>query len=324
MSLRRAQRGIRNLGGFAGGTSRLARPPAVLPEPDIRPGETLCPTYVGNAWNADSFVSYRLLGFDSTGTKLWFWSNGDPAFGWFSWPDLAVTSDDRGGEITSPHPEMAIGPDETVYDVGPAGDPDEWIDAIDLAGTRTRIYTDGTTNRGLQLRYNYAEDMLYALARISDPFAAQQLHRINPSTGTRTLVEADLPEAYNLAAATDGALWWVDPIDGGVLRYVDGVGFHGYYAMEVSEFSGLYPLPDGGMLLVGGNASGPPQVAVFPGTSVGPGGFLTDVEVFTCDEVTQHASYDGVTYHAHAWNQGFTAFELGDVNDPDIGIWSTE
>lgn len=37
MSLRRYQRGVRNLGGFAGGTSHLARPPAVLEEPDIRP-----------------------------------------------------------------------------------------------------------------------------------------------------------------------------------------------------------------------------------------------------------------------------------------------
>lgn len=34
----RYQRAIRNLGGYAGGTSRLARPPTVLEEPDVRPG----------------------------------------------------------------------------------------------------------------------------------------------------------------------------------------------------------------------------------------------------------------------------------------------
>lgn len=215
-----------------------------------------------------------------------------------------------------------MGPDEEVYEVGPSGDPDEWIDRIDLDGTRTRIYTDLSTNRGLQLRYNYAEDMLYALARISDPFAAQQLHRVNPGTGARVLVEGDLPEAYNLAAASDGALWWVDPVDGGVLRYVDGDGFNGYYAIEVSEFSGLYPLPDGGMLLIGGN-TGAPQVVRFGNANTGHGGLLTDVTVIDCEEITVHPSYDGVTYHAHAWAQGFTAFELGDVNDPDIGIWRT-
>lgn len=38
MSLTRYQRAVRNLGGFAGGTSRLARPPAVLEESDVRPG----------------------------------------------------------------------------------------------------------------------------------------------------------------------------------------------------------------------------------------------------------------------------------------------
>lgn len=38
MSLIRAQRAVRNLGGFAGGTSRLARTPTVLEEPDVRPG----------------------------------------------------------------------------------------------------------------------------------------------------------------------------------------------------------------------------------------------------------------------------------------------
>lgn len=37
MSTARHARAIRQLGGFAGGTSRLARPPAVLEEPDIRP-----------------------------------------------------------------------------------------------------------------------------------------------------------------------------------------------------------------------------------------------------------------------------------------------
>lgn len=310
------------MGGFAGGTSRLARPAAPPLEIDIRPDEGGCPTFIGSGWIDDSFVSYRLIGFDSTGTKLWFWSNGDPVFGWFSWPDLGVTSDDRGGEISSPGPEWTLGPDEEVYAVGPSGDPEEWIDKIELDGTRTRIYSDGSTNRGLQLRYNYAADMLYALARTSFP-GAQQLHRINPSTGARVLVESDLPEAYNLACATDGALWWVDPVDGGVIRFIDGDGFNGYYAMEVSEFSGLYPLPDGGMLLIGGNV-GAPQVVRFGNANTGHGGLLTDVTVIDCDDVTEHASYDGVAFHAHAWTQGFTAFELGDVNDPDIGIWTTE
>jgi len=37
VSYTRWARGVRNLGGFAGGTSRLARPPAVLAEPDVRP-----------------------------------------------------------------------------------------------------------------------------------------------------------------------------------------------------------------------------------------------------------------------------------------------
>lgn len=38
MSLRRYQRAVSNLGGYAGGTSRLARPPAPPLEVDIRPG----------------------------------------------------------------------------------------------------------------------------------------------------------------------------------------------------------------------------------------------------------------------------------------------
>lgn len=37
MSLIRSQRAIRQLGGFAGGTSHLARPIAPLEEPDVRP-----------------------------------------------------------------------------------------------------------------------------------------------------------------------------------------------------------------------------------------------------------------------------------------------
>lgn len=45
MSLQKAQRAVRNLGGFTGGTSRLARPPAVLEEPDVRPGSG-CPRFV--------------------------------------------------------------------------------------------------------------------------------------------------------------------------------------------------------------------------------------------------------------------------------------
>lgn len=36
------------MGGFAGGSSRLARPPAVLEEPDIRPGRS-CPSLVASA-----------------------------------------------------------------------------------------------------------------------------------------------------------------------------------------------------------------------------------------------------------------------------------
>lgn len=47
MSYARFARGVRNLGGFAGGTSRLARPPAVLEEPDIRPTSVVCPGLIG-------------------------------------------------------------------------------------------------------------------------------------------------------------------------------------------------------------------------------------------------------------------------------------
>lgn len=36
----RYARAVRNLSGFAGGSSRLARPPAVLEEPDVRPPST--------------------------------------------------------------------------------------------------------------------------------------------------------------------------------------------------------------------------------------------------------------------------------------------
>lgn len=51
MSLARAQRAVRAIGGFAGGTSHLARPPAVLEEPDVRPSG-VSPDYQ-SIWIAD-------------------------------------------------------------------------------------------------------------------------------------------------------------------------------------------------------------------------------------------------------------------------------
>lgn len=53
MSWQRYQRGVRNLGGFAGGTSRLARPPQVLPEPDVKPTPRDCDL----AWEQLQYVS---------------------------------------------------------------------------------------------------------------------------------------------------------------------------------------------------------------------------------------------------------------------------
>lgn len=51
MNVTRYQRAIRNLGGYAGGTSRLARPPAVLEEPDIRPGGGTYTVHVIDGYN---------------------------------------------------------------------------------------------------------------------------------------------------------------------------------------------------------------------------------------------------------------------------------
>lgn len=55
MSYQRFARGVRQMGGFAGGTSRLARPPAVLPEPDRKPGGH-CWSYFGYGESSNSYT----------------------------------------------------------------------------------------------------------------------------------------------------------------------------------------------------------------------------------------------------------------------------
>lgn len=49
MSITRAARAVRQMGGFAGGTSRLARPPMVLEDADVRPQDAVTPTS-GEYW----------------------------------------------------------------------------------------------------------------------------------------------------------------------------------------------------------------------------------------------------------------------------------
>lgn len=70
MSLTRFSRGVRNLGGFAGGTSRLARPPQRLPEPDRRPRrEVACFTAVENGQGIYGGDSGDFLGWTSAANE---------------------------------------------------------------------------------------------------------------------------------------------------------------------------------------------------------------------------------------------------------------
>lgn len=101
MSLRRQQRAIRQIGGFTGGTSRLARPPAVLEEPDIRP---CSPEHIGTFDAADDVPQFFAV--DETRGYL-YGTFGDAGLRRFTYPGLVNTEgagtawfDDPDTEIT--------------------------------------------------------------------------------------------------------------------------------------------------------------------------------------------------------------------------------
>lgn len=263
-----------------------------------------CPSLVGSVWDLTDLVSYRIMGFNADSSRLWFWSNGAQAHGYFEWPDLTPVVDDRGGAITFPlGPSDTVDTDENLYVVGGSGG-GESVTRYDLAGADTVIYNTAAQDWGIQLRWNEPKGMLWGLTQA--PALAMRLMEIDPGGGGSSVLEADLPEPYNLAIASDGAAWWVDPIDGGVARWVEGTGFAGFHTMTVTAATALFPVEGGGMLLYDGS-----QVLRF----------TSSMGVTTLSCTPDDPAVDGVSYHAFSWDQGFTAVTLGDVNDPDVAVY---
>lgn len=91
MSIQRAQRAIRNLGGFSGGTSRLARPWTVLEEPDVKPGTT-CFEAIGAAFDDVAWDGDDIWQLDASGA-----TGGTPTAPTFTRYDLGYNVVDSGG-----------------------------------------------------------------------------------------------------------------------------------------------------------------------------------------------------------------------------------
>lgn len=230
MTYIRSQRAIRNLGGFAGGSSRLTRPPAVLSPPDIRPRRGRCPQFAGT----DDISS---VGVALSNDGVLYTGSGTDTLGTYAFPDAETLVNEYELEVdlnfaSSP---WDFGTVSLVFSGGmTCTDVDDYlyiwvsndtnvgqqviarIDRSNPTAPMTVLYNPGATPdeysyfRSTDLTWHPEDsDHLYAIQVNTDPdfpvnntVGRADLFKVNLATGVRTTL-LDLPSIAPVEAIID-------------------------------------------------------------------------------------------------------------------------
>jgi hypothetical protein len=241
VSLIRFSRGVRNLGGFAGGTSRLARPPQVLQGPDKRPRRYCpCPYIELLPYDPWEFMVSGWLNWE--GDKIYV---GDafsfPVISEYTFPGLVYIKDVVTVSTTNVL-AVAAGRDGAVYsweDGTFNGTDYDWDlyrhdtddDSNTLILSVTRPVADPPT-----MIYDTAQAVLYTTWNQSG--GNEKVWRIDGSSGayteiwtlTGSSVVTDL-ESQRPAYTLDGLIWYGarDGTDYGLLSIDPGTSAEVFY-----------------------------------------------------------------------------------------------
>lgn len=195
MSLVRANRAVRNLGL---GTGRLARPPTVLEEPDVRPRPDLCATPLGLT---DKGVLFHGA-ISADGSTLYFVSDAQTDRVWgYSWTGLASTLGLVTFSFSGQIEDLTCDEGDRLF----------WLEAQagDILVYRFDISDDDYLeladdgNGGNNLVYHPDTGLLYFLDSAG-------FHSIDPDTPGTTLITAGLIDADvepRTFVAVPGGIW---------------------------------------------------------------------------------------------------------------------
>lgn len=246
------------MGGFSGGTSHLARPPQVLPEPDVRP-----PIVDAGVWGirfiADLTQNQPWAAFDPSGDTLYVWEN-NRGFDLrdYSYPGLV---------------EQSIVVNNTLGPVACDGDGEVyWTNAIVSGSTAatqvvknpsspTALFTTSfqSSNPIVTLCWSPFDDLLYLLVSSAN-VSESGLWSLTKDGSTATLV--DNTHTINVSANTpvptlDGAIWWSNSAAPRVYRY--DIGGASTAEVTVTANDVVIPQPDNtviGYMGIGGTFLG--------------------------------------------------------------------